>query len=42
MERLLDLEADILCEGHFGIFRPRSQVERYIRDYLDRYAEEYP
>ena len=30
MQKLLDLEADILCEGHFGIFKPNSQVRQYI------------
>jgi len=30
MEKLLDLEADILCEGHFGIFQPGNQVRHYI------------
>ncbi len=30
MHKLLNLEADILCEGHFGIFKPASQVKKYI------------
>lgn len=30
MEKLLGLEADILCEGHFGIFKPANEVRRYI------------
>ncbi len=30
MQKLLDLEADILCEGHFGIFQPATQVRQYI------------
>lgn len=38
MEKLIDLGADILCEGHFGIYKPRERVQRYIRGYLDRYA----
>ncbi len=38
MEKLLTLEADILCEGHFGTYRPKEKVQRYIRGYLDRYA----
>jgi glyoxylase-like metal-dependent hydrolase (beta-lactamase superfamily II) len=38
MERLLDLEADILCEGHFGIFQPREKVEGYIRRHLRNYS----
>ena len=35
LRRLLDLEADILCEGHFGIFRPSDEVQRYIKQYID-------
>jgi glyoxylase-like metal-dependent hydrolase (beta-lactamase superfamily II) len=34
MNRLLALQADILCEGHFGIFQPRERVEQYIRRYM--------
>jgi len=37
MQTLLDLDADILCEGHFGIFQPKNKV----RDYIERYLEEY-
>jgi len=37
MQTLLALEADILCEGHFGIFQPKNKV----RDYIERYLEEY-
>jgi len=37
MAKLLDLEADILCEGHFGIFRSKERVRSYIMDYLTRY-----
>jgi glyoxylase-like metal-dependent hydrolase (beta-lactamase superfamily II) len=39
MRRLIDLEADILCEGHFGIMRPAVEVRRYIEDYLRNYGE---
>ncbi len=35
LQKLLELEADILCEGHFGIYQPAAAVERYIRGYLD-------
>jgi glyoxylase-like metal-dependent hydrolase (beta-lactamase superfamily II) len=38
MAKLLVLEADILCEGHFGIFRPKDHVRAYIRRYLKLYA----
>jgi metallo-beta-lactamase class B len=34
LEKLVSLKADILCEGHFGIFRPAASVEKYISQYL--------
>jgi glyoxylase-like metal-dependent hydrolase (beta-lactamase superfamily II) len=37
MQTLLALDADILCEGHFGIYQPKNKV----RDYIERYLEEY-
>ena len=37
MERLLALEADILCEGHFGTYQPKGKVKAYIEGYLRRY-----
>jgi glyoxylase-like metal-dependent hydrolase (beta-lactamase superfamily II) len=37
MERLLALEADILCEGHAGVFRG-EEARRYIEGYLRRYS----
>ncbi len=37
MQALLALEADILCEGHFGIYQPKSKV----LDYIERYLAEY-
>lgn len=40
MEKLLSLEADILCEGHFGIYRPKDAVKKYILHYLESYDEE--
>lgn len=30
MQKLLELNADILCEGHFGIFQPGHVVRQYI------------
>jgi hypothetical protein len=38
MEKVLQLEADILCEGHFGIFSPGERVKKYIQSYLDNYS----
>jgi glyoxylase-like metal-dependent hydrolase (beta-lactamase superfamily II) len=37
MRKLLGLKADILCEGHFGIYKPKEEVKRYIEGYLSRY-----
>ena len=31
---LLSLEADILCEGHFGVFRGKEEVAEFIRSFL--------
>jgi glyoxylase-like metal-dependent hydrolase (beta-lactamase superfamily II) len=31
---LLTLKADILCEGHFGIFEGREDIEDFIRSFL--------
>ncbi|UCD01970.1 MAG: MBL fold metallo-hydrolase [Promethearchaeota archaeon] len=35
LRKILDLNADILCEGHFGIFQPASEVQRYIKKYIE-------
>jgi len=37
MQRLVNLDADILCEGHFGIYKPATVVRKYIKSYLRRY-----
>lgn len=34
LRKLIDLHADILCEGHSGIYQPAPEVEKYIRGYL--------
>ncbi len=34
LEFMLSLEADILCEGHFGIFRGKSNVRDFIESFL--------
>ena len=38
MAKLLELEADILCEGHFGVISPASAVRSYIDACLDQFA----
>ncbi|MHA2281146.1 MAG: MBL fold metallo-hydrolase [Promethearchaeota archaeon] len=35
LRKLLELNADILCEGHFGIFQPANEVQRYINSYIE-------
>ena len=37
MQKLLDLKADVLCEGHAGVFRG-EKVGKYIEGYLKRYG----
>ena len=34
LRRLIDLNADILCEGHFGVIRGAPAVQRFIRSYM--------
>jgi glyoxylase-like metal-dependent hydrolase (beta-lactamase superfamily II) len=34
LRRLIDLDADILCEGHFGVYEPKEEVRRYIEGHL--------
>jgi len=36
LERLMALEADVLCEGHYGIFRGRDEIDPFIRSFLVR------
>ncbi len=38
MKELLKLDADILCEGHFGIYRSKEAVREYIMGYIRMYA----
>jgi len=35
LQKLVDLRADILCEGHFGIYQPGTAVTSYIGSYID-------
>ncbi len=35
MRRLLELGPDVLCEGHYGVFRPRAAAEAFLRKHLD-------
>jgi glyoxylase-like metal-dependent hydrolase (beta-lactamase superfamily II) len=39
-QQLLDLDADILCEGHFGVYRSKKEVTNYIRSLRIQYKVE--
>ena len=39
-KKLLDLDADILCEGHFGIYKTKKDVKNYILSYREQYGVE--
>jgi glyoxylase-like metal-dependent hydrolase (beta-lactamase superfamily II) len=39
MTKLLALKADILCEGHFGVYQPKAKAAAYIERYLEEYGE---
>ncbi len=34
LRKLAELDADILCEGHFGIFRGKKEVRKFIESFL--------
>jgi glyoxylase-like metal-dependent hydrolase (beta-lactamase superfamily II) len=35
LRRLIALDADVLCEGHYGVIRGRDEVRRFIEDFLE-------
>jgi glyoxylase-like metal-dependent hydrolase (beta-lactamase superfamily II) len=37
-KKLLDLDADILCEGHFGIYKSKQDAKDYILSYRRQYG----
>lgn len=39
MDKLLALQADVLCEGHFGVYRTKEKVRSYIEHYLAAYRD---
>jgi glyoxylase-like metal-dependent hydrolase (beta-lactamase superfamily II) len=38
VEKLLALKADVLCDGHSGVYQPSSRVAAYIRHFMKAYA----
>jgi len=39
-QQLLELDADILCEGHFGVYRSKKEITNYIRSLRIQYKVE--
>jgi len=39
-QKLLALDADVLCEGHFGIYKTKKEVRNYILSYRRQYGVE--
>lgn len=37
MQRLIALQADILCEGHYGVFEGRDSVRRFIQEQISNH-----
>jgi len=35
LERIMQIEADILCEGHYGVIKPADEVKQFIGEFLD-------
>jgi glyoxylase-like metal-dependent hydrolase (beta-lactamase superfamily II) len=35
LQKIMQLEADILCEGHYGVIRPAEEVKQFIGEFLD-------
>lgn len=42
MERLLALNADVLCDGHTGIYQPKEAARKYIEYFIRLRRREYP
>ena len=38
LNRLIALKADILCEGHFGIYESAAEVKKYIEGYAQQFS----
>jgi hypothetical protein len=34
LELILSLDADILCEGHYGVYKGKKEVEGFIRRFM--------
>jgi len=34
LQNMLELQADILCEGHFGVYKGKESVKQFISGYV--------
>jgi glyoxylase-like metal-dependent hydrolase (beta-lactamase superfamily II) len=34
LQHLIDLDADVLCEGHYGIYKGRQDIVRFVRSFM--------
>ncbi len=34
LELMLSLDADILCEGHYGVYKEKKEVADFIRHFM--------
>jgi len=34
LQKMLDMNADILSEGHFGVYHGRENVRKFIRSFM--------
>ena len=34
LQRLIDLDADVLCEGHYGIYEGKQEIVRFVRSFM--------
>lgn len=35
LKKMLELNADILCEGHYGVFKGKAAVRKFISSFMD-------
>jgi glyoxylase-like metal-dependent hydrolase (beta-lactamase superfamily II) len=35
LEKIREIRADILCEGHYGVIKPAEEVDEFISEYID-------
>ena len=39
LKKMRDLNADILCEGHFGVYTGKDKVKKYIEQYINQFSK---